>query len=178
MMELHITASNYTTELVLRAGITPSNLIYTFPMPFLNDRSLWRGYLPPQIKKFDKVIFWHEDDVNSILLLALLSTLQVKLWHIEIPHTLQEKDVPLFYQIMQPVNEDEEPANRHLWEYALQKPKEPMTKDSSSPYGYEYGGCLIDIFNRRISVDKKRHQRNWRFWRFREQANSVHENSD
>lgn len=169
-MELHITTNNYTTELVRRAGITPSVLIYTFPMPFLNDRSLWRGYLPPQIRKFDKVIFWHENNVHSMLLLALLSTLQVKLWHIEIPHTLPEEDVPLLYQTMQSIDEEKEPSNRRLWEYALKKPKEMMEENPSSPYGYEYGG-FIRIFNRRFFRESPNHSqrccvpshfKNWR----------------
>ena len=75
MNTLHILPNERTADILRRAGV-PKESIYAFPVLLAEtDRYLWEYYVPNEIEKYDKVIVWHGNDANSLLLLALFSTL-------------------------------------------------------------------------------------------------------
>lgn len=83
MNTLHILPNERTADILRRAGVPKGN-IYAFPVLLAeSDRSLWEHFIPDNIKQYDRIIVWHGNDANSLLLLALFSTLKLPLWHID-----------------------------------------------------------------------------------------------
>lgn len=96
MKVLHILPNERTADILRRAGVPKEN-IFAFPVLLAeSDRSLWEHFIPNNIKQYDRIIVWHGNDANSLLLLALFCTLHVPLWHIDASkhkHLLHKKKV-------------------------------------------------------------------------------------
>ena len=83
MNVLHILPNQRTADILRRSGVSKEN-IYAFPVLLAeSDRSLWKNFIPNDIKQYDRIIVWHGNDANSLLIYALFCMLDVPLWHID-----------------------------------------------------------------------------------------------
>lgn len=156
MKTLHILPNQRTADILRRAGV-PQQSIFAFPVLLAEtDRSQWADCIPHDIYTYDKIIVWHGNDANSLLLLALLSTLHLPLWHINAcKHkrmlrrkevlkkrnaplinivTMSEKGIRLLYGKEKPVHWWQILRNKKRWNYAFKFPMELVQHDNKGLY--------------------------------------------
>lgn len=171
MKVLHILPNERTADILRRAGV-PTENIYAFPALLAEtDRYLWEYHVPNELEKYDKIIVWHGNDTNSLLLLALFGTLKLPLWHIDAcKHkrllrkyhiiknrksriinmvTMSEMGVRLLYGKEKPVRWWQTFRHKRLWRFALEQSDALFLQDKRGLYrldkSYVYDFCLLSI---------------------------------
>ncbi|MCQ2348395.1 MAG: hypothetical protein MJZ65_04315 [Paludibacteraceae bacterium] len=171
MKVLHILPNERTADILRRAGV-PKESIYAFPVLLAEtDRYLWEYYVPNEIEKYDKIIVWHGNDANSLLLLALFCSLKLPLWHIDASRhkhlpcqhkvittrknsninmvTMSEMGVRLLYGKEKPVRWWQVLWNKRRWNCALEHSDDIVQQDRRGLYcldkKYAYDFCYLSV---------------------------------